>query len=146
MGSVWEYQMPTDYSLEVRKSIVVHLKAFGPLVALVAAASIHGEEAPADPDWPFIRYGLSDDAAFEALGWDGSEHAVTIHAFSNGPYTDAVKRITKQVIEAMKTWQAPTGTGIVAAEWEGTTMLRDSGPNEASKYHAVIRFAVAVAA
>ena len=137
--------MPNDYSLEVRRSIIAHLQGFGALTSLVAAASIHGEEVPANPDWPFMRYGLSDDDAFEATGWDGSEHAVTLHAFSNGPYTDAVKRIAKQVVKAMETWSAPAGTGIVAAEWRGTTTIRDSGPTEQSKYHSIIRFEIAVA-
>lgn len=138
--------MPTDYALEVRKSAVTHLKGYAPLTARVSAGSIWGEEVPSDQAWPFIRYGLPVTLPFEATGWDGSEHDLTWHAFANGPFTDAVDQIAALVVEAMETWSAPSGTGIVAAEWRGTTILRDSGPDEQSKYHAVIRFDVAVAA
>lgn len=137
--------MPTDYSLEVRQSIVARLKAFAALTSLVSANSIYGEETAADPKWPFIRYGLSDAAPFEATGWDGSEHDVAIHAFANGPYTDAIEAIARQVVEAMKAWQAPAGTGIVSAEWIGKTVIRDSPPEQKAKYHAIIRFTIAVA-
>lgn len=136
--------MPTDYSLEVRRSIVTHLKGFGALTAKVSAARIYPEEAPANPQFPFIRYGLPLVDPFEATGWDGSEQEVTIHAFANGPGTDAAYGIATQVIEAMKVWPGVPGTGIVAGEWLGTVMLREPA-EEQSKYHAAIRFAVAVA-
>lgn len=137
--------MPTDYSLEVRQSIVAHLAGYAPLTSLVSAARIYGEEPPTDPVWPFIRYGLDLNGPFEATGWDGSKHDVTIHAFARGPYADAGQKIAKQVVEAMKTWSGPSGTGIVTAEWQDTIPLRDSPPEEKSRYHFVIRFAVAVA-
>jgi hypothetical protein len=139
--------MPTDYGLEVRQSIITHLQGYVPLTALVSASRIFGEYAGATPTWPFIRYGLPDDAPFEATGWDGSEHAVTIHAFVNGdPGGDQVRRVAKQVVAAMQTWTGPTGLGIVTAEWERTNVLRDSPQQEENKYHAAILFAVAVAA
>jgi hypothetical protein len=138
--------MPTDYSLEVRRSIVTHLKAFAPLTGLVSVASIYPEETPAEPRWPFIRYGVPLVGQFEATGWDGSEQEVTLHAFANGPGMDLASRIAKQVTEAMKSWTPPAGTGIAAAEWVDTQFLRDGPPEEASKYHAVIRFNVAVTA
>lgn len=137
--------MPTDLSLDVRRSIVAHLKNYAPLTMIVSAARIYGEEAPANTEWPFIRYGLPLVGQFEATGWDGSEQEVTIHAFANGPGTDSISRAAKQVVEAMKGW-TPAGLGVAAGEWLGTTLLRDSPEAEASKYHAVIRFNVAVTA
>lgn len=139
--------MPIDYGLQVRQSIVTHLQGFAPLTALVAAASIYGEYAGATPAWPFIRYGLPDDGPFEATGWDGSEHAVAIHAFANGdPGGNSIRNISKQVVAALATWQGPTGLGIVQGEWDRTIVLRDSPAQEENKYHAVITFNVAVAA
>lgn len=137
--------MPTDLSLDVRRSIVAHLKSYAPLTGIVSAARIYGEESPANTEWPFIRYGLPIVDEFEATGWDGSEQEVTIHAFVNGPATDNVSRAARQVVEAMKSW-APVGLGVAAGEWLGTTILRDSPEAEGSKYHAVIRFNVAVTA
>lgn len=122
---------------------MAHLKTFAPLTSLVSAVRIYPEEAPANPTWPFIRYGLPIASEFEATGWDGHEQEVTIHAFANGPGSDNLARIAKQVVEAMKSW-VPDGLGIAAAEWTATDTLRDSPEAEQSKYHAVIRFNVAV--
>ena len=137
--------MATDLSLDVRRAIISHLRGYAPLVALVSAQRIYGEQPPADPDWPFIRYGYALIEPYDAQGYEGSAQAITIHAFANGPYTDAVQRIAAQVVEAMKSWEPPTGTGIVACEWTGTNVLIDDPSASASKYHAAINFSVTVA-
>lgn len=137
--------MPTDNTLAVRQAVVAHLKAAPSLTALISASRIYGEQPPADPDWPFIRYGLAVTLPYEAQGWSGSEHAIDIHAFANGPYTDAVLAIAKQVQRAMDTLAAPGDTGIVALEWTGMNVVRDSPPTQAAKYHAIINFTVTVA-
>lgn len=137
--------MPTDLSLEVRRAVVSHLKGWPALTALVSASRIYGEQPDADPTWPFIRYGYAIVAPYEAQGWDGSEQAVTIHAFANGPYTDAVHRIAKAIVEAMTALDAPANTGIVACEWTGTVVITDGPDPSSNKYHAIINFDVTVA-
>lgn len=133
--------MPTDYSLEVRKQVVAHLKGYAPLTDLVSAARIYGEQPPADPDWPFIRYGLGIAGPYEATGpLEGSTHRVTLHAFSHGPYTDAIHAIARQVVAAMYTFQPVQS--LLDMQWAGTQILRDT--DEANAYHAVIEFDLVV--
>ena len=133
--------MPTDRSLDVRRAVVAHLRGYAPLVALVSAGRIYGEQPPADPDWPFIRYGYAIVEPYDAQGYDGSAQAITIHVFANGPYTDNIHRIAGQVTEAMKSWEPPADTGTVACEWTGTNILTE----DPGKFHAVINFNVTVA-
>ena len=133
--------MPQDYSLEVRKQIVAHLIATPALTALVSAARIYGEQPPADPDWPFIRYGLGIAGPYEATGpLEGSTHRVTLHAFSHGPYTDAIHAIARQVVAAMYAFQPVQS--LLDMQWAGTQILRDT--DEANAYHAVIEFDLVV--
>jgi hypothetical protein len=133
--------MPRDYSLELRKRVVAHLKGYGPLIALVSAARIDGERVVANIEWPFIRYGLGIAGAWEATGQlDGSTHRVTLHAFSHGPYTDAIHQISREVVAAMDTLTMTES--LIDMQWVGTQILRDT--DEADDYHAVIEFDVVV--
>lgn len=131
--------MSTDNTLRVRRAVVSHLKSYAPLTALVASSSIYGEQPPANPAWPFIRYG-STTLPYEATCWSGSTHLVDIHVFANGPYTDAVLNAHAQVIEAMKGF---VPDGAIEVEWANSIgPLRDSPPAEAAKYHMVAQFNV----
>jgi hypothetical protein len=133
--------MPTDYSLELRKQVVAHLIATPALTALVSASRIYGEQPPADPVWPFIRYGLAVSGPYEATGpLSGSAHRVTIHAFAHGPYTDAVLNIAKQIVAAMYTFQPVQS--LIDMQWVGTQVFRDT--DEADGYHAAVEFDVVV--
>ena len=133
--------MPTDYSLELRKQVVAHLIATPALTALVSAARIYGEQPPADPVWPFIRYGLAVSGPYEATGpLDGSTHRVTLHAFSHGPYTDAVHAIAKQIVAAMGALVLVQS--LIDMQWVGTQVFRDT--DEADGYHAAVDFDVVV--
>lgn len=134
--------MPTDYSLTLRKRVVATLSGYEPLTALVSATSIYGEQPKATPRWPFIRYGLGIAAPWEATGQlDGSTHRVTLHAFSHGPFTDAIHGISAQVVDAMGTLTL-ADESLIDMQWIGTQILRDT--DEADAYHAVIEFDVTV--
>jgi hypothetical protein len=131
--------MAIDLSLELRKAVVGHLLADAALTALVPAARIYGEQAPATPAWPFIRYGLPITAGYEATCWDGSTGTVTIHAFAEGPGMDKAARIAARIVASMAAL-APAALGITDNEWIGTNIVRDSA--EADKYHAIIQFSI----
>ena len=138
--------MPTDYTLEIRKQTVACLRAYVPLVALVAASRIYGEETPVDPVWPFIRYGLPDSEPFDATGWSGSGGLVRLHAFQNGPYTDRILTIRKHIVDAMmNTLIPPGGTGVTQLEFVRAQLVTDTPAAELSKYHDIIDFDIAVA-
>jgi hypothetical protein len=130
--------MPTDLSLEIRRAIVAHLRADASVTALVPAERIYGEwPTVTDPDWPFIRMGYSDAAAFEASGWSGSESGFTIHVFAEGPGTDAVQTIAKRVQRSMEAFEPLSVASW--SEWRRTNVMPDV---VAGKLHAVLMFDV----
>lgn len=138
--------MAANHSLELRKAIVKKLSANAALTALVPAASIYGEMPAATPSFPFIRYGLPVvDGPLESAGWDGAEHAVTLHAFSqpkNGA-GDEVMKIAAAVQKALADdTLALDALGLVSVDWLRTETVRDTDNLKA--YHAIISFTVGV--
>lgn len=130
--------MPADHSLQLRKAIVDALKGAAGVSALVGDR-VYGPEPPSKPVWPFIRYGLPIVEPFEALCWSGSDHDVTVHAFTKGPGEDACAALASAVATALDDALIPmSGAKPIAIDWTGTQILRDT--EEASAYHAIITF------
>lgn len=100
-------------------------------------------EPPADPVWPFIRYGFPIVERLQADGWSGGTHAITIHVFANGPGNDAALKLAKAVVAALDEqdirMEGAGGTALV--QWSNNVVLRDSA--EASAYHVAVQFDVA---
>jgi hypothetical protein len=134
--------MGQDHSLELRESVVRKLK-MTPDVTAIVAQRIYGEQviAKKGSDWPFIRMGLPDILPFGASGWDGNEHAFTVHTFAMGPATDAITRLNKAVVEHLDEKDLPIWSGIKASiGWVRTQVIRDTA--EAGAYHGIIQFEV----
>lgn len=132
--------MPTDLSLPLRRGIVTALKGWVPLTASggrVKASNIYGEMPDSEPELPFIRYGTGIATGFEATCWSGSLSRVTVHAFANGPFSDAVLEIAGHVVNCIDALVI-TGLSITDNLWVGTNLLIE-GENP-SIYHAVIEF------
>lgn len=132
--------MPADYSLDLRKAVVVHLRADSTVSTLVEG--IYGEQPPAVPDGPFIRIGAPVVAPYEATGYDGGEHAFTIHAFAEGPGTDRVATIAKRIVASMAGFEL-AALDAVENEWRGTQIIQDG--DEVDKWHAIIAFDIVAA-
>jgi hypothetical protein len=137
--------MPTNNTLAVRKAVVAYLKAYAPLTALIAADHIHGERAKATPPWPFILLSPVDAEPFEAQGWDGSEHRISIHAYVHGTsgFTDEVIKANAAIVEAMSGVSA-AGLGTVDLQWVSSGYFRDT--DEQNGWHGVNLFDWTVAA
>lgn len=131
---------PVDLTLSVRQGIVAGLKAWSPLTTLVSVASIYGEQPPAIPSWPFIRYGFPIGQGYEAQCWSGVASRITVHAFARGPFTDSVYAISRQIVAAVMApgLVLPDDVSIVDLDWVQTTTLRDT--DEADAYHAAVEF------
>lgn len=127
---------PIDHTLDVRKGIVTHLRADAQLTALVSSARIYGEVPEAKPVWPFIRLGIIT-TPWEASGQGGSQHRVTVHAFAKGPFTDAVLRIAKCVVTAMRSLTLDN-LDLVQNEWVGSQPFTDG--DKGDDWHYAIEF------
>lgn len=121
-----------DLTLETRRSIIAHL------TPRITGAGVYGEFTPANVAWPFIRYN-STTTPYEDSCHDGSVILVDLHVFANGPSTDAVLLLARQVIAAMATWTDGEAT------WTGNIGPLADNP-EASKWHVVIQYRVVTVA
>lgn len=117
-----------DLTLETRQSIIAHL------TPRITGAGVYGEFTPANVAWPFIRYS-SSTTPYEDSCHDGSVILVDLHVFANGPSTDAVLLLAKQVLAAMSSWTGGDAT------WTGNIGPLADNP-EASKWHYVIQYSV----
>jgi len=76
--------------LALRQAIVTHLRADAAVTATAVGTRIYGERAPANPQSPFARYGVSD-----AL--PGFDISAPIHIFSKAEFTDDVNSIAEAI-------------------------------------------------
>jgi hypothetical protein len=117
-----------DLTLETRRSIIAHL------TPRVSGSGVYGEFTPANVPWPFIRYS-STTTPYEDSCHDGSVILVDLHVFANGPSTDSVLGLGKQVLAAMATWTDGEAT------WTGNIGPLADNP-ELSKWHLVVQYQV----
>lgn len=143
--------MARDLSLAVRRAIVAALEDALAVTAIVPVERIYAVEPPAEPIWPFIRYGLAAPAPFRASGLDGHRLALSVHGFARGPQEDAVADLGAAIAAAIDGADGrgrvlplevdPPATAHVA--WTGSRLLRDG--EEAGAYHVVVGFEAVVA-
>lgn len=128
---------PTDLSLIVREEIVTHLRAQATLDGVVAPVPpdrVFGEQPPALPVKPFVRFGFPIVSAYEHSGRAGSESRLTLNGFSDKEGTKEIYSIANALVRYMSTF-LPTGFGLIENEWIGTQYIRDG-----KEYHAAVEF------
>lgn len=134
--------MPADFSLDIRRAIVAHLRADATVTALVPSSRIYGEFVATptgqQPTFPFIRLGYSQSSPFEATCWDGSDNTVTVHVFAQGPGTDSVETIASRVIQSVQDMEPASIEGWMC-EWTNKVVVPDEVPEH---LHGVLTFAI----
>ncbi|MBI1179104.1 MAG: DUF3168 domain-containing protein [Alphaproteobacteria bacterium] len=131
--------MGIESSLEVRKAVIPRLRASSSLTALVPAERIYPPRTPAEPDWPFIRYGQPDTAPFRATGIDGAEIDFSVHTFSKAPGEDEASRINAAVVATLDGAVLDLPGGFKAhITWTGGQVIPDGGDPDA--WHAFSTF------
>ncbi len=142
--------MARDLSLAVRKAIIAVLEDDAAVTAIVPVARLHAVAAPADPVWPFIRYGFATPLPFHATGIDGTRIAGALHGFAKGPQEDAVSALGAAMAAAI---DGENGRGLTLpiegepaavahVAWTGSRILRDG--DEAGAYQVVVSFEAVV--
>ena len=127
-----------DHLLETRKAMIAAMRTDAALTALVPAARIYGEEAPANAVWPFILCGLPSEVPDRASCWDGTRMGVVVHCFAKGPGMDIASAISNAVKRALDGVRAVRGGLAVDIQHAQTQIVRDSA--EASAYHGIVRY------
>ncbi len=131
--------MPTDMSLEIRESVVNHLRGYAPLVtAMGAATKINGTLVPANMARPFTRYELPDSTPYEATCYSGSEGLVRISVFTEGPTERPCAAICKLIVEAMASFVMQGTAMAIDCQWRRTNIRYDTGENQ--HLHGMVDF------
>ncbi len=147
--------MSKDSSLYVRKAVIRAWREFAPLVALVPKTQIFPPQLPANPAWPFVRYGTPNTEPFLASGMDGSAVDILAQGYAEttlvGGETqsgeEAATAIGAQMVAALEAPLdlEPRGCpypAIAYVTWERTQVIQD--PTEADRFRALVAFSVNV--
>lgn len=143
--------MSVDHNLQLRRAIVTMMKA-NTIIASMTAGRVYGEQPPALPARPFIRYGNGDATPTEWSCAEGSENAVSIHVFSDAEGTNEVTRLRKAVVSALdgksRQLEADPDTGETATAVDMMVsflpaIFRDN--DDAQSWHGIVNLAVTVA-
>lgn len=129
--------MSRDHSLALQTAVIAALIADAAVAALVAGRVY--DHVPADPVWPFIRYGADLVVPFEATTIDGGEIDITLHAFARGFGRGEVKQILRAVQAALH--EAPLGLAdgyLLYLTHIRSRILEDQ--TEQSAWHGTVEF------
>lgn len=136
--------MANDLTLEARQAIVARMRASAALTARVPATNIYGEQPPAGPSWPFVRYGPSVTVPDRASGLDGCSISVSISNFARGASNDECVKTGKVVASEVEADDIVTDAGdLLNVYWTGSQTIRDTA--EADGWHTINTFDVELA-
>ncbi len=119
--------------LALRKAITAHLRADTDVLATAIGARSYGERPPAEPDFPFLMYGMSD-------AQPGYDITAPLHVFSRDPFTDDVNAIAEVVGAALDGKVLALADGRKAyLTWASVRIVGDE-----EEWHAVVTISARV--
>lgn len=146
--------MAGDLTTELRRAALTQLRNDPALTAIIPKASIYNGSAPLTPAWPFILWGATIAAPFEATCLAGEDTRCTVHAFV-GPRKNAaggtletgedqVGRVAVALKNALhrRTLSIPSGTATLRQI--SVNRLRDG--QAADEWHLVADFRAKIVA
>ncbi|MBV2144243.1 DUF3168 domain-containing protein [Falsochrobactrum sp. TDYN1] len=135
--------MAIDIGKALQIAVVSHLETFAELTAFVPVSRMYGMQPPANPTYPFIRYGFPIVGGFEATCWEGSTTRITLHAFAETTSTGSgefiVSDIASLIVKAMGEFN-PSTINVIDCEFLQTRIMQDG--DEADRFHAVVEFSI----
>lgn len=135
--------MAVDISKALQIAVVSRLEAFAPLTDIVPVERLYGMQPPANPGFPYVRYGFPITGGFEATCWDGSTVRVTLHAFAETTSAGAgeviVSDVAALIVQAMADFN-PDTINVIDCEFLQTRILQDG--DEADRFHAIVEFSI----
>lgn len=138
-----------DPMLPVRRGILTLLKANAELTALVPAGRHYPQSPPAQPSWPFLRYGTPSVTPIRGVCASGGDVLTAVHGFSKGVMTgaritesaeDHAARIGAAIVKALDCGVIDLEPGRGRVLWDGSQLLQD--PEEAGAYHVLVNLRV----
>lgn len=140
----------SDYSLQVRRAVLIKLKSDVVFSGLVGGR-VYSESPPAKPTFPFARWGF---AVSTPEGWSctsGASMSCQLSVFSKSSGTDECARLIRNAVRVLDlkplVLEADQDSGIAATAFDvqvtQTQIIRDTA--EAECYHGIISLSITVA-
>jgi hypothetical protein len=135
--------MGKDASLYVRRAVLTRLKDPGSASRKIVGERSYGPSPPAEPTFPFNRYGVPTTAPYRATGMDGSQVRFAISAFAKGTDDGAVASQAAAIVADLEgatlpLVEAPFPAKLSDITWIGTEAFEDGATPDA--WHARVRF------
>lgn len=149
--------MARNSSLFVRRAGLTLLAGDAALTAIVGPR-IYPPQRPAEPQWPFVGWGVPIVGPFEASCMDGNESDLAVHAYAategTGAQTISGEEQATEIAARIETVLADAGEVDLTAHgcpfpatahftWLQTQVIQDGA--EADAFHAIVQFRVNVA-
>lgn len=142
--------MARNSSIYVRRAGLVLLKGDAALAAIVGDR-VYPPQRPADPQWPFVAWGVPIVGRFEASCMDGNENDFAVHAYAEtdgtGGSTVSGEERATEIADRVATVLAGAGEIDLATygcpypatayfTWQQTEVIQDG--LEADAFHAIV--------
>lgn len=140
----------SDYSLQVRRAVLIALKSDVAFAGLTGGR-VYPESPPATPTFPFARWGFAVSTPDAWSCTSGAVMSCQLSVFSKSAGTDECARLIRNAVRVLDlkplTLQVDQDTGIGATAFDvrvtQTQIIRDTA--EAECYHGIISLEVVVA-
>jgi hypothetical protein len=130
----------TSPSLELQGAIVVRLKAFAALTALIGTRVY--DQVPSNPTFPYVSWGPDQSISEDADCITGFEVSIQVDAWSRTVGLSEVKRIAEAVRAALHDYDLPLAdNALVSIRHTSTQNLKDP---DGLTNHSVIEFTALV--
>lgn len=133
--------MARDTSLAARRTVIAFLKGEAAVNGIVAARVHAG--VPDDIVWPYVRYGVDDTGPYLATGVDGSDIAMTLHAFALGATDDDARELAAALSGTLdgRVLDLEPEAGFpakITIRWTRTQVIRDI--DRIDGWHGIVQF------
>lgn len=124
-----------------RRAVIAFLKDQAPVTAKVEQRVF--ARVPANPTWPYVRYGVADAGPYRATGIDGAEIAMLLHTFATGETDDDCTDLSDLLAETLddRVLDLEPEAGFPAKlhmRWTRTQVLSDI--ERVDGWHGIVQF------
>lgn len=132
-----------DLTDPIKDGVIMFLSRQRRLTQFLPEERIFAMQVPANPEYPFLRFGTPIPTPYESLCWVGTSLRVTLDVFAQGdpgedPGEVQIGRLSRILVDVMNHLDLGDGLGIVTNDYLGTS--RSIVDQEADRWRAMVEF------
>ena len=134
--------MFTDLTDQIKDGIILFLSSSQRFTQFMPAANIYAMQVPANPAYPFFRFGTPIPTPYEASCFNGTTLRATLDIFAEGGSEEAgeviVGRLTKVLVEEMNHLDLGPGLALIDNTYLGAR--RSIVDQEADRWRSMLEY------